>query len=192
MLIWKQEGIIKTVFAQSEVIMKKSALSLMAVVFFLAPAAFVYAIHMELPSETSVAFPGPDAGRLYEYITRYKPYHEWHLWPGKGRFYKGTEPHGALLTTYVNKDAYFSIKGKEGKMADNSIIVKENYTPQKELAALTVILKVKGYNPAAGDWFWAKYSPGGKVLSSGKVDSCIGCHGTHKDNDYIMTQKLGK
>jgi len=28
--------------------------------------------------------------------------------------------------------------------------------------------KVAGYNPGAGDWFWAKYSPQGKADKFGK------------------------
>ncbi len=157
-----------------------------AFVLFFSLAA--HAIHEIIPSETTVAEPGPDAERLNEYIVKYYPYRSWDLWPGKGRLYQGTEPHGALLTTFVNNRAYFSAKDKEG-MADRSIIVKENYTADKRFVALSVMYKIKGYNPAAGDWFWAQYSPDGKVLASGKVEACINCHGQKKDNDYIMAGK---
>jgi hypothetical protein len=170
--------------------MKKLVTCFLAAALLLCAAALAYAIHETIPSETQVPLPDADAGKLYEYITKYHNYTSWELWPGKGRFYKGTEPHGALLTTYVNSKAYFSI-GK-GKMDDASIIVKENYTQDKKLAALTVMYKIKGFNPAAGDWFWAKYGPFGKVEISGKADMCIGCHGKNKDNDYIMTHTLKK
>ena len=34
-------------------------------------------------------------------------------------------------------------------MEDSSIIVKENYTADKKFVALSVMYKIKGYNPAA-------------------------------------------
>ena len=67
---------------------------------------------------------------------------------------------------------------------------KENYTADKKLAALTVMYKVKGYNPQAGDWFWAKYLPDGKIAAEGRVDACIQCHSMAKANDYIMIAPL--
>lgn len=170
----------------------KIAKGLFVMMFLFSMVASVYAIHGTTPAETTVAIPGEDAAQLYNYIMRGNPYASWELWPGKGKLYKGTEPHGALLTTYVNQPAYFSAKDKSGKMKDGSIIVKENYTPDKKLAALTVLHKIKGYNPSAGDWFWAKYAPDGTVQASGKVKDCIDCHGKKKDNDYIMTDKIKK
>ncbi len=172
--------------------MKKKLIALCIAVLLIGFAAVTYAIHEEKPSETMATLPGPDAVKLYEYITKGNPYDKWELWPGKGRLYEGKEPHGSFLTTYVNNHAYFSVKDKKGKMADASIIVKENYSAEKKLSALTVMYKIKGYNPSAGDWFWAKYEPYGKVLVSGKVEACVSCHGSHKANDLIMTEKIGR
>ncbi len=173
--------------------MKRNILTVSSVIFLmLILNVLAYAVHEEKPSETATPLPASDATKVYEYITRDNPYSNWELWPGKGRLYKGTEPHGAFLTTYVNNHAFFSAKDRKGKMAPDSIIVKENYTTEKKLAALTVMYKIRGYNPSAGDWFWAKYDPYGKVLASGKVDACINCHGGNKANDFIMTQKIGK
>ncbi len=135
--------------------------------------------------------PAPNAEAVWKYMTKEHPYTSWDLWPGKGKLYKGTEPHGALLTTYVNKAAFKSASKKTG-MADGSLVVKENYMPDKKLAAITIMYKIKEYNPAGGDWFWAKYLPDGKIEASGKVDMCIGCHGTKKGNDYIMTGPVKK
>jgi hypothetical protein len=171
---------------------KKLCAVFCAAVLLIGVAAVAYAIHEEKPAETTVALPAADAAKLYAYITKDNPYDKWELWPGKGRLYKGREPHGSFLTTYVNNQAYFSARDKKGKMADSSIIVKENYTSQKKMAALTVMYKINGYNPSAGDWFWAKYEPYGKVLASGKVEACISCHGSNKTNDFIMTEKTGK
>ncbi len=161
------------------------------VVFVFGFVVAANAIHDIVPSETIVPEPGPDAEKLNEYIIKYNPYRAWSLWPGKGRLYKGTEPHGSLLTTFVNDNALSSIKKKKG-MADGSIIVKENYTADKKFEALTVMYKIKGYNPEAGDWFWVKYTPDGKTLASGKAEACISCHGKKKDNDYIFTGEVKK
>lgn len=166
--------------------MRKVAVGFLTAGLVLGMVLIAGAIHEIIPSETQIVEPGPDAEKLNAYIVRYKPYTSWQLWPGKGRLYPGKEPHGSLLTTFVNESAYFSAKNKKG-MADGSIIAKENYTADKRFDSLTVMYKIKGYNPAGGDWFWAKYSPDGKTLASGKVEACINCHGQKKENDYIMT-----
>jgi hypothetical protein len=161
------------------------------IVFILGMAVVAYAIHEVIPSETQIPMPGPNADKLNDYIIKYEPYRAWRLWPGKGRLYEGTEPHGVLLTTFVNDTARRSIRKMEG-MRDGSIIVNENYTEDKEFVALTVMYKVEGYNPGAGDWFWVRYAPDGKAEAAGKVEGCINCHGKVKDNDYIWTGKVIK
>ena len=148
-----------------------------------------WAIHEIIPSETIAPLPGIDAEKLNEYIVRFNPYRAWEMWPGKERLYKGAEPHGAMVTTFVNPAAYFSAKDKKG-IAYDSIIVQENYSADKKFVALTVMYRVKGYNPEGGDWFWAKYAADGKVMASGKVKECIDCHGKKRDNDYIMTSPV--
>ncbi len=171
--------------------MKKIWSVLLAAGIVLGSALISYAIHETIPSDTQIAEPGPDAAQLNEYITRLKPYTSWELWPGKGKLYPGKEPHGSLLTTYLNNTAYFSVREKKG-MADGSIIVKENYSADKRLVALTVMYKLKGYNPAGGNWFWAKYAPDGSIVASGKVEACLKCHGEKKANDFIWTSEVKK
>ncbi|GAB4258467.1 MAG: hypothetical protein Kow0092_06090 [Deferrisomatales bacterium] len=114
----------------------------------------------------------------------------WKMWPGKTALYPGREPHGALLTTYVNDVALGAIQGKKGAMGPGAIVVKENYTPARQLAAITVMWKIPGYNPAAGDWFWVKYGPNGGIQKEGKVPGCIGCHSGAAGNDYLFTGPL--
>jgi hypothetical protein len=157
-------------------------------------ATVVAAAFLVMAVNSFAAMPGADAEKLHQYLTKEKPYTAWQLWPGKGKLYPGTEPHGALLTTYVNDVALKSIKDQKG-MADGAIIVKENYMPDKMLAAVTVMYKVKGYNPEVGDWFWMKFAPDGKIEVSGKsgmADMCIGCHAKAKGNDYLFTGTVKK
>lgn len=150
------------------------------------------AIHETIPAETTIALPSAyDAEAVYRYIKVLRPYSRWDLWPGKGKLYKGSQPHGAYLTTYINDTASLSIRRKES-MRPGSLIVKENYTPAKKLDTISVMYKVEGYNPAAGDWFWARYGDDGKVLKAGKVQACIDCHSANKPNDFVMTEDFIK
>ncbi len=132
--------------------------------------------------------PGPDGEKLWNYITEKSPYEGWGFWPGHTEIYPGKSPHGAYLKLYANPVALKA--AREGKaLPDGSILVKLNYAKDKEtLKAITPMYKVKGYNPEAGDWFWAKYGPKGKVMAEGKVDGCINCHRAKKAADYIFTE----
>ena len=140
------------------------------------------------------------AGELWSKMQGENYRENWEMWPGKEAFYKGKEPHGVLLTTYVNDAAYEAIENKEGKMPSGAIIIKENYMPDKTLGAITVMHKIEGFNPAANDWFWVKFGPDGKVMTmemggmamklAGKVPGCIDCHGVQSSNDYVFTNSL--
>jgi hypothetical protein len=176
--------------------MKKYGLIILTVVFAFSMSVIAYAghEHMVIPFEAQAlgqktSMPIPESGDLRQYIIGQEPYKKWDMWPGKGELYKGTEPHGSLLTSYVNDIALQSIKNMKG-MDNNSIIVKENYAPNKKLVAVTAIYKVKGYDPENGDWFWVKYDANLNVLSEGKAKGCLACHGTVKDNDFIFTGKV--
>jgi len=133
---------------------------------------------------------------LYKYITNESKYKEWQMWPGMTEFYPGNPPHGALLTTYVTDNAFSAIESRSGVLPDESIIVKENYMPNKTLVALTVMYKEAGYDSEHNDWFWARYSPNGTVLAEGKIKGCIDCHIQPKAkfgnqlNDYVFTSNL--
>lgn len=132
----------------------------------------------------AVSFAGslPDVSgkSVWNYITK-NNYKSWALFPGTTHLYKGQSPHGAFLTSYINDTADKSLKDK--KFANGSIIVKENFMPDKKLAAVTVMYKVDGYNAEGNDWFWGKYSPEGEVQASGKVAPCISCHSAVNDFD---------
>lgn len=177
--------------------MKKYAVALFFLLFLAGIPFFIYAAHehheeVVIPFESVLQhMPWPAAGDVRYHITIHKPYKQWQLWPGKGEMYKGTEPHGALLTTYVDKTAYDSIKKMKG-MADLSIIVNENYASNKQLMSINVMYKVKGYNPEAGDWFWAKYDNKFNIIAEGKISECLSCHSNVKNNDYIYTDKVIK
>ena len=154
--------------------------------------ALVMAMALLLSSTGLVAagdgtMPPAEGQAVYDYITKTSPYQNWSLFPGKGKLYKGQHPHGALLTSYVNDVALKGINNKVGTLADGSIIIKENYMPDKTLGAVTVMYRVKGYDPDAGDWFWAKYKADGSIAKEGKVAGCSGCHTAAIGNDWVFT-----
>ena len=116
----------------------------------------------------------------------------WHYIPGRpAGFFKGAEPHGAVLRTFVNDIAYDAIKDGLGTYPDGSVVLKENYDPSGEmLGAITVMKKVKGFDPENGDWFWVKYAAGGKVMAEGKVTGCISCHAQAREQDMVFGAKI--
>lgn len=157
--------------------MKSKTISIFAVIVVTAIATITLAMsHM----------PEPEADAFWTYISETNPYAKWDMWPGKDGLYPGTSPHGAFLKLFVNDVAMKALKDGTD-MPDGAIIVKENYNTEKKFVAITPMYLKKGYNPEAGDWFWAKYSPEGEVMASGKVEGCINCHRTQPD--WLFTEK---
>jgi hypothetical protein len=137
------------------------------------------------------AMPDTTATALWAHMEE-SGYTGWATWPGKGKLYVGTEPHGMLLTTYVNDLAMDAITNRAGGMSAGAIVVKENYMPDSTLAAVTVMYKVAGYNPDFNDWFFVKRLADGTVEASGRVGMCQGCHAQEAGNDYLFTGSLSR
>jgi hypothetical protein len=134
--------------------------------------------------------PDTNASSVFEHLRTANYQETWQLWPDKGKLYQGAEPHGMLLTTYLNDVAMSALSGDASSFPDGSIIVKENYTPDGVLDATTVMYKVAGYNAEHNDWFWAKVLADGTVDAEGQVEGCQACHMSKRDNDYIWTSPL--
>jgi hypothetical protein len=140
-------------------------------------------------SASMTDMPAADADAFWDYITDRNPYTEWKFYPGHEGMYPGQSPHGAFLKLYVNQAAYDAVQAGQKTMPPGAILVKENYAENKKtLAAVTPMYKVAGYNPEAGDWFWAKYGADGKIAAAGKPDGCINCHRSVKNNDWIFSE----
>ncbi|MCP4401212.1 MAG: cytochrome P460 family protein [bacterium] len=115
-----------------------------------------------------------------------------HLQPGE-------TPHGAVIEIL------------EGKIDDQSVIVKRNYGGEgvsveaveadraKFLAAITVMAKrEEGYDSDNSDWFWVKYLPDGGIaknpkemalagrVAKGMDTGCISCHLTAIATDMVF------
>jgi hypothetical protein len=142
-------------------------------------------------STMKAAQPDTTAPVLWAYLED-ASYRSWPMWPGKEAFYTGTEPHGMLLTTYVNELALDAITNRSGRMPAGAVVVKENYMPDRMLAAVTVMYKSGGYNTEYGDWFFVKRLADGTFEASGRVAMCQGCHAQRAANDYLFTGSLSQ
>lgn len=130
--------------------------------------------------------PGPDAAALWKYITQESPYQQWAQWDDFKGLRAGKSPHGDFVAVYVNPPA---LKPARLPLPAGALIVKEGYDGGKKLKSITVMYKVEGYNSAAGDWYWARYSPGGQAGPEGRPQGCIGCHAVGAANDYVIAHK---
>lgn len=144
-------------------------------------------------AEQMSASPDTTAAALWSYLEAVDYASSWEMWPGKAAMYPATEPHGALLTTYVNETAMagLTVPGETSAgLPAGAVIVKENYGADSALVATTVIFKSEGYDPPHNDWFWLKRNADGTVAASGRVEGCIACHGQRAANDYLMTETV--
>ncbi|UCC84683.1 MAG: cytochrome P460 family protein [Gemmatimonadota bacterium] len=137
-----------------------------------------------------VALPETAGVAVWEYLEAVDYTANWELWPDKGELYEGQEPHGVLLTTYLNSAAYEAVTGMAGSMPVGAIIVKENYMPDSTLAAITIMYKVDGYDPDNNDWYWVKRLADGTIEVEGMGAGCIACHAAQRDNDFVFTGSL--
>ncbi|MFC1713512.1 cytochrome P460 family protein [Candidatus Poribacteria bacterium] len=111
--------------------------------------------------------------------------------PMKTEMIPGKSPHGAFITIY------YDVVNVQGKPYHT--IIKDNFTPEKELAAITVMVQREaGYDADNNDWFWVKYDPDGTVgkndkdmalagrVAKGMEQGCIACHKAAGGEDYIF------
>jgi hypothetical protein len=131
--------------------------------------------------------PEPTGATVWQHLQQEDYRQNWDLWPGTEALYEGSDPHGMLLTTYVNDIALQAITNQSGDMPDGAIIVKENYMPDSTFDAVTTMFKVDGYNSNHNDWFWVKQSPSGVVEVEGRAEGCQSCHQAVAENDYLFT-----
>lgn len=148
--------------------------------------------------EATVPPPDTTGAAIWAHLQASSYVEEWELWPDKGRKYPGQQPHGAQLTTLLNDVAYEALMGDAEEFPDGSIVVKRNFTPGGELAAVTTMYKVAGYNPEHSDWFFTKHLPDGSLdempngmAMEGRLPGCQSCHMSKQENDYIFTGELG-
>jgi len=150
-----------------------------------------------MPQASAVAEADTTGAAVWAHLQQSDYQNTWTLWPGKGELYTGQEPHGMLLTTYLNDIALRALTSRVSSMAPGAIVVKENYMPDGTLAAVTTMFKVRGYNPDVNDWFFTKHLPSGAfdqapngMALEGRLPGCTNCHTAMQTNDYLFTGRL--
>ncbi len=138
-------------------------------------------------SSALAEMPGADPKEIWNHITKTSPYTQWEFWDDHQGMLEGDQPHGSFHKVYVNHIAYGAASAP---MKEGAIVVKENYNKNKKLMAITMMYKIKGFNPEKGDWYWVRYTPKGKAKPYGKVKMCIGCHSSADDNDFIFVHEF--
>jgi len=136
-------------------------------------------------------------------------YTEWAFEPGVPEgYYVGVEPHGMVLRTFVNDVAAEDVASGAGEFRGGAIIIKENHAPTGvdlaglelqaplpdfagDLRAWTYMVKVPGFAPESGDWFWGRIAGDGSVLAGGSPEGCVACHAQVVDNDWVFNARLG-
>jgi len=172
------------------------------IVFVGLPAVVVAALSQVQPPDQSAATAQsgsrntrerPFPARFWDYLAE-AHYENWAPAPGQGLdVYPGQAPHGAFLKMYLNRVAASDPKN----LPYGSIIVKENYGKDKTtLMAVTVMYRVKGFDPEHNDWYWVKYNRDGSVAQTppgkgrkpiaGRFKSCIDCHSGAQGNDLVF------
>ena len=105
---------------------------------------------------------------------------------------------GKLLgAVYVNELAAQVIAaGKSGKFPLGSIIVREKVVRADEKEPELVVVMIKrepGFNPAGGDWLFLTVDGNlAKIRKRQKRGSCLGCHKSERDNDFVFPLTAAK
>ena len=129
--------------------------------------------------------------KLWQFIKSAR-YSQWAPAGDNGDFRESDGAHGALVKTYMNRTA----AGNQDSLPHGSVIIKENFSPEKKLMAVTLMYRTKDYDAAANDWYWVKYNPDGTVATmdtemgkmkiAGKAKGCIECHSGADGDDYVF------
>lgn len=111
-------------------------------------------------------------------------YTSWGRFAGHSGIEPGKSPHGKFISTYVQQRGATA----KGLPPYGTIVLKENYRSQDpgSLDSLTVMKRIEGFDPENGDWFWARYTPSGKLTHAGKVAMCSDCHFDAGGDDFLF------
>lgn len=137
------------------------------------------------------------------------PYTDWSFEPGVPEgYYVGVEPHGMILRTFVNDIAMADFGSGADAFSSGAVIIKENHMPTGvdlssldqqdpvadfggDLAAWTYMVKVPGFAPDTGDWFYGRIAGDGSLLAAGSPEGCVACHSqVAEDNDWVFNGSL--
>ncbi len=168
------------------------------VLFLLVAVAACYSLNQFAPLRSAQAQSRTRGAKQahYQALWHWLKQVDYTKWPGidgaSPALVEGQSPHGAFIKTYISPKAATNTTNPPS----GSVIVKENYSPEQKLMAITVMHRSKGYDPEHGDWYYAKYLTDGKIARTppemknmpiaGKFKKCIACHQGADGNDYLF------
>ena len=128
----------------------------------------------------------PFEEKLWAWLNSVK-YRNWGPMPGQSAGgIPGQSPHGAVVRVYANREAADGLKNR-------AVLIKENFGEDGEtLMGVTVMYRVRGYDPDNGDWYWAKYNADGRpslmnnMPIAGHVQNCMECHSGAAGGDLVF------
>lgn len=90
--------------------------------------------------------------------------------------------HGTYAQIWLNRVAVGDVEAGRETFSEGAILVEEGYQDAEgTFKSLVVMRKVPGFDPDAGDWFWASYDEDGAEVVSGRVGACSTCHAAGTD-----------
>lgn len=100
---------------------------------------------------------------------------------------RSSQAHGGIwVKTYLDAATDKAFQAKSYPFPDGATAVKEGHpSADGAVEKLFVMRKIKGYDPANGDWFYAMTDAKGQVQQKGKLQMCISCHSNAKAKDYL-------
>lgn len=104
-------------------------------------------------------------------------------------------PHkGKYFHVYMTDSGVGIIKNGKGVYPEGTVIVKEKFSDStaKTTELFTVMVKrQKGFNPDGGDWeYFVISGDAKKITQRGKIESCMNCHDSYQDSDYVTRNYL--
>lgn len=150
----------------------------------------IQALGLSLSPQASGEQAVPVAERLWEQISGTADYKNWPLLQGSSVQQDSDAPHGDFATIR------FSGPNAESPVSGD-ILVKELWVEEEnQPQALTVMLKLDGFDPDNSNWFYAKYQLDGTLATTptgmplaGAMEpapgaACRGCHRDAPGNDF--------
>ena len=141
------------------------------------------------PARVEPVRPDTTARAVWAWLGDERYAETWELWPETVELHPGAEPHGALLTTFVNPIARAALRRRALALPPGAAVVMENYLPDTTLVAVTVMVRSAGYDPGRHDWFRARYGSTGEIEAAGRVEACAECHA--REPDQLFSGELG-
>ncbi|MCC6712969.1 MAG: hypothetical protein IT344_06360 [Candidatus Dadabacteria bacterium] len=122
-------------------------------------------LHQEQLSELEKKSPEEVAKELWNLINTEEYKVNW----------KQHKPEGATAetpVTYLNPTAEEALRNRVTPLPPGSIIVEEDYNESQEIETINAVINLGGEKPEGG-WFYAQYSPDGKILKSEEKGASI-------------------